>query len=157
MTESFSSSKTRQNWPFLAFFNELLSTQNVNVARFARKVVCDFFCNFQTPWSSLWRRVNLYFIVKLISRFLYGVFDVLLKSDQKKCRFRWEFCEIVLTSFPLLLRSSWLSSVVSRNFYEFSYDLNATGNLTKDIFINQLHSDNCKKSKLIAKVPFLKK
>ena len=27
-------------------FNELLSTQNVNVARFARE--CDFFCDFQT-------------------------------------------------------------------------------------------------------------
>ena len=29
-------------------FNELLSTQNVNVARFARNVECDFFCDFQT-------------------------------------------------------------------------------------------------------------
>ena len=29
-------------------FNELLSTQNVNVARFARNVKCDFFCDFQT-------------------------------------------------------------------------------------------------------------
>ena len=28
-------------------FNELLSTQNVNVARFARNVECDFFCDFQ--------------------------------------------------------------------------------------------------------------
>ena len=29
-------------------FNELLSTQNVNVARFARNVECDFFRDFQT-------------------------------------------------------------------------------------------------------------
>ena len=29
-------------------FNELLATQNVNVARFARNVECDFFCDFQT-------------------------------------------------------------------------------------------------------------
>ena len=29
-------------------FNELLSTQNVNVARFARNIECDFFCDFQT-------------------------------------------------------------------------------------------------------------
>ena len=29
-------------------FNQLLSTQNVNVARFARNVECDFFCDFQT-------------------------------------------------------------------------------------------------------------
>ena len=31
-------------------FNELLSTQNVNVARFARNVEWDFFYNFQTQW-----------------------------------------------------------------------------------------------------------
>ena len=31
-------------------FNELLSTQNVNVARFARNVECNFFCDFQTLW-----------------------------------------------------------------------------------------------------------
>ena len=42
------------NWPvFLTanvfgIFNELLATQNVNVARFARKVEWDFFCDFQT-------------------------------------------------------------------------------------------------------------
>ena len=29
-------------------FNELFFTQNVNVARFARNVEWDFFCNFQT-------------------------------------------------------------------------------------------------------------
>ena len=28
--------------------NELLSTENVNVARFASNVKCDFFCDFQT-------------------------------------------------------------------------------------------------------------
>ena len=32
-------------------FNELLSIQNVNVARFARNVKCDFFCDFQTLWA----------------------------------------------------------------------------------------------------------
>ena len=31
------------------FFNQLLYTQNVNVARFARNVECDFFYGFQTP------------------------------------------------------------------------------------------------------------
>ena len=32
-------------------FNELLSTQNVSVARFARNVEWDFFCDFQTLWN----------------------------------------------------------------------------------------------------------
>ena len=30
-------------------FDQLLSTQRVNVARFARNDEWDFFCNFQTP------------------------------------------------------------------------------------------------------------
>ena len=33
---------------FFGIFNELLSTQNVNVARFARNIKCDFFYCFQT-------------------------------------------------------------------------------------------------------------
>ena len=32
----------------LGLFDELLSTQNVIVDRFARNVECDFFCDFQT-------------------------------------------------------------------------------------------------------------
>ena len=41
-------SKTRQNWPFLAFLINFCPLKNVNVARFARNVECDFFCDFQT-------------------------------------------------------------------------------------------------------------
>ena len=51
-----------KNSPKLAIFgifNELLSTQNVNVARFARNVERDFFCDFQTPCTaSLWLRTK---------------------------------------------------------------------------------------------------
>ena len=42
--------QTWQNWLFLAFFI------NVNVARFARNVECDFFCDFQTLCESSKRR-----------------------------------------------------------------------------------------------------
>ena len=42
--------KNSPKWNLLGIFNELLSTQNVNVARFARNVEWDFFCDFQTPW-----------------------------------------------------------------------------------------------------------
>ena len=44
--------KNSPKWTIFGIFNELLATQNVqnvNVARFARKVECDFFCDFQTP------------------------------------------------------------------------------------------------------------
>ena len=45
-----------QNSPKLTIFgifDELLYTQNVNVARFARNVECDFLCDFQTQcWKN---------------------------------------------------------------------------------------------------------
>ena len=53
ITKNIAFSKTRQNWPFLVF----LTTQNGNVARFARNVEWDFLGNFQT----LWFRVTLVF------------------------------------------------------------------------------------------------
>ena len=42
-----------KNGPFLALLMNFLSTQNVNLARFARYVEWDFFCDFQTPWVLL--------------------------------------------------------------------------------------------------------
>ena len=39
-----------KNSPKGTIFEKLLSTQNVNVACFARNVEWDFFCDFQTPW-----------------------------------------------------------------------------------------------------------
>ena len=39
--------------PIFAIFNELLSTQNVNVARFARNVECDILSDFQTLCVSI--------------------------------------------------------------------------------------------------------
>ena len=63
MTASFRFSKTRQKCNVFGTFNELLSTQNVNVAGFARNIECDFFCDFQTPCalcpkSSIFRKNN---------------------------------------------------------------------------------------------------
>ena len=47
-------------------FNELLSTQNVNVARFARNVECDFFGRFANTvaWNSsqLYCRDNFFLL-----------------------------------------------------------------------------------------------
>ena len=45
--------KKSPKWTIFGIFNELLSTQNVNVARFARNAKCDFFCDFQTFWHTL--------------------------------------------------------------------------------------------------------
>ena len=54
--------KNSPKWINFGIFNELLSTQNVNVARFARNVKCDFFCDFQTLWTWL---NTLYFFWRL--------------------------------------------------------------------------------------------
>ena len=51
MFENHQKCRIFKNSPKLAIlgiFNELLSTQNVNVARFARNVECDFLGDFQT-------------------------------------------------------------------------------------------------------------
>ena len=44
--QKFQVFKKSPSSPIFGIFNELLSTQNANVARFARNVECDFFCDF---------------------------------------------------------------------------------------------------------------
>ena len=44
--------KNLQNWTIFGICNGLLSTQNVDVARCARNVEWDFFCDFQIPCVS---------------------------------------------------------------------------------------------------------
>ena len=39
-------------------FNQLLSTQNVNTARFARNVEWDFFWDFQTPCNNIYGKIG---------------------------------------------------------------------------------------------------
>ena len=51
--------KNSPNWPFFFISNELLSTQYLNVACFARNFEWDFFGDFQTPF---WRR-NTFFVL----------------------------------------------------------------------------------------------
>ena len=46
------SKKNRQKLTIFGNSNTLLSTQNINIARFARNVECDFFCDFQPLCSS---------------------------------------------------------------------------------------------------------
>ena len=40
--------KNSPKWTIFVIFNQLLSVQNVNIARFARNVERDFFFDFQT-------------------------------------------------------------------------------------------------------------
>ena len=42
--------KEAPKWTIFGTFNELLSTENVNVTRFARNVEWDFLWDFQTPY-----------------------------------------------------------------------------------------------------------
>ena len=45
--------KNSPKWTIFAIFNYLLSTQNGNVARFARNVEFDFYGDFQTLYCDL--------------------------------------------------------------------------------------------------------
>ena len=48
-------------------FNELLSTQNVQVARFASNVECDFLGDFQTMCQMSLCKVSLYAILSKVN------------------------------------------------------------------------------------------
>ena len=62
-------------WPQTSGFQKLVKMDhfwhfywNVNVARFARKVEWDCFCDFQIPWVSQnhnWLRIDLFLVVML--------------------------------------------------------------------------------------------
>ena len=56
------------------FVTKVLSTQNVNVARFARNVKWDFFCDFQTPWLS----------VKVMNSFFFTVWTAIYERIIKE-------------------------------------------------------------------------
>ena len=57
--------KNSPNWVFYGIFNQLLSTQNVNVARFARNVEWDFFAKIQIVLLIHYSKIP-YFVQKLI-------------------------------------------------------------------------------------------
>ena len=67
--------KNSPKWTIFGIFNQLLSTQNVNVARFARTVEWDFFCDFQTPCLCKGR-----IYVQLFSTALLYAVEQLLRS-----------------------------------------------------------------------------
>ena len=73
-----------------------MSTQNINVARFARNFEWDFFCDFQTLWP-FWH------LLRLFSNFLYGM-KLLLKVANFLI-----FWNIVIVNEKLLLWTLYLS------------------------------------------------
>ena len=50
-----------------------MSAQNVNVARFARNVECDIFCDFQTLWKGM--MMHALQLVKKVRAFGFFVFE----------------------------------------------------------------------------------
>ena len=79
MTANFRFSKTRPNWPgfFFYIFDKLLTTQNVNVVRFARTVEWDFLDKYwnlntvcygssakQAKWERIWPTTMAFYCLK---------------------------------------------------------------------------------------------
>ena len=56
--------KNSSKQTIFGIFNWLLSTQNVNVARYARNVEWDFFYSFQTPWMMVFQYDQCHFSSK---------------------------------------------------------------------------------------------
>ena len=83
MTASFRFLKTRQIRQFLAFL-----IQNVNVARFARNVEWDFFCDFQI--------FSLYFHVNFLPSLINQCLPFLLRSQV--CRIHRKVSDTYLLS-----------------------------------------------------------
>ena len=95
-------SKPRQIGQFLAFSNELLSTQNVNVARFARNVEWNFFCDFQTPCISLISRKNN--SMNKILLFSFRLLDLLPQPHPPEPhQLKWHKKKFFLLNEPLVL------------------------------------------------------
>ena len=80
--------KHSPKWTVFGIYNELLSTQNINVARFARNVKCDFFCDFQTLWSYRW--INTIDVKKPTQNWKISRFHVKVKyCVLKKVKANW--------------------------------------------------------------------
>ena len=81
--------KNSPKWTIFGIFNLLLSTQNVNVARFARNVDWDFFCDFkhrvvEVVEMHLFPRFYLSSILS-ISSFILKISFPKVESKHSKC------------------------------------------------------------------------
>ena len=84
---TFRFSKTRQNGQFFGIFNKLLSTQNVNLARFARNVECDFLLWFSnTVKMSYFSGIAVMLIG--IPGFVANFLSIIVLG---KCKDNWNF------------------------------------------------------------------
>ena len=70
--------KNSSKLTIFGIYNQLLATQNVNVARFARNVDWDFFCDFQTPCTYV-----TYTVVDLVN--VIEGYAVLSRVDMTRC------------------------------------------------------------------------
>ena len=69
----------KDQWKFLPWwllskseYNELLPTQNVNVARFARNVECDFLDTIHTLWRNKYS--NIFYRLIVMKKFHFAIF-----------------------------------------------------------------------------------
>ena len=98
LTSSISFSKTRQNWPFLAFlinFCPLLSTRNVNIAF---NIECDFFCDFQTLWCNTSFLVFC-FLLRVVTKIITLDLHFLVFFETQSCQQRRQMSADIDTSY----------------------------------------------------------
>ena len=97
--------KTSPKLTIFCIFNELLATQNVNVARFARNVECDFFSEFQTLWCcTIWFQSH----DRTSQRCTRGLND---RLDLKT----WIFLDSLHASQLYVARSTFWTRIIEKN------------------------------------------
>ena len=96
-----------------SIFNEVLFTQNVNVARFARNVEWDFFYDFQTPWwvgRKRWNQMKIVSVRLFKSSAWLGSFLTWIDSLTLLKRAQLVFFQVKLESLNLLKGPSFKAS-----------------------------------------------
>ena len=79
-------------------FNHLWSTQNVNVARFACNVECDFFCDFQTLWCNTSFLVFC-FLLRVVTKIITLDLHFLVFFETQSCQQRRQMSADIDTSY----------------------------------------------------------
>ena len=87
--------KKSPKWTICGIFNELSSTQNVNVARFARNVEWDFFCDFQTSKERPLKAIKKICLSYIVQPILWNIFRFQYSCKSKRpfldCGKKWPY------------------------------------------------------------------
>ena len=129
MTASFSFSKTRQNWPFLAFLINFVHSKCKRSSLRSQCWMRHFFCDFQTPCSSVTVEANKSKVRKTVQEnVIFRQVKLFTKECEEKLKADFHLC---ISNFCLFCSISWFSLrfkaglIISRSSFYFLQSLNS--------------------------------